>query len=430
MNKILWLLVLLAFPAFADIDQEAGQTAKTAQPNAVKYPPDKVLGASIAIGLNALPKQVAQTTSMQNTAIGSGALGNITSGGQNTAIGYNACGTGTTAVGNVCIGPFSGKNLTTGFNNLFIGSNAGAGMTTLAYNIILDSSTSAAAACTTCQTSVQIGSGTGAINVTGSTIVGYNAGIADTHGGSNNTVIGGQVGSTTFGSVGTPSNVFLLGASSSLDTATGSTVTALGVGSGHPGSFDTSVGWGALATNVQDSAFQTAFGYNSLTLSNVANAQNTAFGYASCGAVTSGKNNVCLGYNAGATNLKTGSSNILIGSGADTAAATTPSSASNMINIGGVVYYNNNSTAAPAVGACGTGSPTITSDSNNRSGTVTSGTVAASCVITFAGTGYSKWNHCRVTNQATPITYAYTLTTLTVTGTLAGSKWDYDCDGY
>ena len=67
MNKILWLLVLLAFPAFADIDQEAGQTAKTAQPNAVKYPPDKVLGASIAIGLNALPKQVAQTTSMQKT---------------------------------------------------------------------------------------------------------------------------------------------------------------------------------------------------------------------------------------------------------------------------------------------------------------------------------------------------------------------------
>ena len=56
-----------------------------------------------------------------------------------------------------------------------------------------------------------------------------------------------------------------------------------------------------------------------------------------------------------------------------------------------------------------------------------------SCAMTLAGTGYSTWNHCRVTPHATlaAFGYSYSLTAITFTGTsLTSAVVDYDCDGY
>lgn len=150
------------------------------------------------------------------------------------------------------------------------------------------------------------------------------------------------------------------------------------------------------------------------------------------GASVSGAPNVIIGPQVASTVLTTGINNILIGT---SSATTTPAAgSSNEVNIGGLLFWNKNSLAAPVVSACGT-SPSIDAHANNRSGTVTVGTVtASSCTITFAGSGYTTWNHCRVTEETAGIAalaYSYSLTAITVTGTsLVGGVIDYDCDGF
>ena len=149
------------------------------------------------------------------------------------------------------------------------------------------------------------------------------------------------------------------------------------------------------------------------------------------GKKATGNGNTTIGFNVASTTLTTGTGNIEIGT---SSATDTPAAASsNQINIGGLLFWNKVSLAAPVVSACGT-TPTIDANANNRSGTVTVGTVtAASCTVTFAGAGYTTWNHCRVTSQTTlaAFAYSYTKTVITVTGTsLVGDLFDYDCDGY
>ena len=195
------------------------------------------------------------------------------------------------------------------------------------------------------------------------------------------------------------------------------------------GKRNTAIGYTALqstATGLDN----TGLGYR--TLVNSTGASNTAAGSAAGSKISTGSGNLALGLNVASTTLTTGSNNILIGF--SSAVDTPSSSSSNEINIGGIIFGNTNSTAAPAVSSCGT-SPTIDSHANNKSGTVTVGSgVIATCTVTFAGTGYSTWNHCRVTPQTASLAafaYSYTLTVLTVTGTsLTSSVFDYDCDGY
>jgi hypothetical protein len=136
-----------------------------------------------------------------------------------------------------------------------------------------------------------------------------------------------------------------------------------------------------------------------------------------------------------AQTLATGSKDIVIG--ADITVDVPAANTSNMLNIGNLIFGNlSNATGHPAISACGTG-PTVDGKSNNKSGTVTVGTgTPASCTITFAGTGYASWNHCRVTSQkgqtaVANFGYSYTLTAITVTATsLLTDVIDYDCDGY
>jgi hypothetical protein len=89
------------------------------------------------------------------------------------------------------------------------------------------------------------------------------------------------------------------------------------------------------------------------------------------------------------------------------------------------------SSTAPVLSACGTGSPSISSDSNDTYGTITAGTVATTCTLTF-GTARQTGTHCTVTSQTASIAISYTesLSALVITNAaLGGDKVDYICTG-
>src|SRR5260370_39308801 len=69
------------------------------------------------------------TSGIQNTATGAGALERNETGGQNTACGYGALSSNTKGSDNIALGFAAGSSLTTGSQNIDIGSNGVAGET-------------------------------------------------------------------------------------------------------------------------------------------------------------------------------------------------------------------------------------------------------------------------------------------------------------
>lgn len=323
---------------------------------------------SLGLGTSALTQ--GGITGTDNTAIGQGAvLGAITSGEDNTAAGFQA-----------------GKGLTTGSDDTLVGNTAGVALTTGAQNVAIGSGALATA---TTQTDL--------------VAVGYFAANVTT--GNDNTALGYK-------------------ALTSNTTATRSTaVGSFALASINVSGNNTAVGYQALG-NGAGAANSTAVGTSALA--GAAGTTNTAVGYFSGNVVTSGGSNILIG---ASDNITTGSNNILIGNSLTKASA----ASSNQINVGDLFFLNNASLATPALSACGTGSPTVDTHGNNRSGTITMGGGAlASCTMTFAGSGYAVWNHCRVSPHATLATfaYSYTLTTMTITATSeTAAVVDYSCDG-
>lgn len=84
---------------------------------------------------------------------------------------------------------------------------------------------------------------------------------------------------------------------------------------------------------------------------------------------------------------------------------------------------------APALSSCG-GSPTIDAHATDTSGTVTAGSAATSCTITF-NKAYATWDHCRISAQSSlaSFAYSYTLSAIVVTATSLTGNLDYTCDG-
>ena len=290
-------------------------------------------------------------------------------------------GAGMTGIQNTGFGYKAGNVLTTGTTNAFFGSSAGKNETT----------------------------------------------------GSGNAIFGANAMSTGAGSV---ANSVFGALSFSTPTAPGTANSIFGYAAANGQASSTGVGNSVFGYSAMNSAAWTTAGSNSVFGANTMTAitsgsANVVVGYGAAAKLTTGANNVIIGTSVASTTQQTGGNNILIG---NSSSIDTPAfNSSNELNIGNLLFYNMNSTAAPAVSSCGT-SPSIDAKANNHSGTVTAGTAApASCTITFAGSGYSTWNHCRVTSQsvAANFAYSYSLTALTVTATsLNADKIDYDCDGY
>jgi hypothetical protein len=309
------------------------------------------------------------------------------SGGGSVAVGTDAMRNEVGGNGTVSIGQNAGRNGTAYNGNVFIGTNAGQG---------LDFGGGSSCA-------------TGCANPVGVTAIGYNAFSAQSNTTAQNAVVvGNSAGSSLTGGAG----FVLVGTNAGLTAAGPVDATTVGNAAGVSSN-------GVVIGSKAGIGAPTGIGGG-----------NVLVGYQNAQNITSGHDNLILGTQVAPT-LTTGAANTIIGHA--TATDVPNASMSFMLNIENMIYLNIATKAAPALSACGT-SPVIDAHANNRSGTITAGSGAlASCTMTFAGTGYASWNHCRVTSQAAvaSFTYSYTLTTLTVAGTsITSDKFDYDCDGY
>ena len=221
-----------------------------------------------------------------NTAVGSQALGAITTGGNNTVVGANAADDMTIGSINVAIGPNALGSETVGDRSIAIGSASlftqeGASNNLAVYN-------------------VGVGHATGYYNETGqyNTMVGGLAGFGTNASASDNTGIGYKA----LYQIGTGANNTVVGSNAGVAITTGSQCTA--------------VGHQALDAN-QTGSYLTAIGNNALTACTAS--ENTGVGWDAGGSIVGGANNCMIGGNAGDT-LTTGNQNTCLGDSSDVSA--------------------------------------------------------------------------------------------------------------
>jgi trimeric autotransporter adhesin len=336
----------------------AGRGFELNSANAISFPTsDTTSGGSIAIGPGALAGE---------NAAGSAAYGN-------TASGYEAMGGGTmttTTTGNVAIGYQAAyttnanlnQSVDIGYKAAYTAPNSqavaigyeaaytsqGAGDVALGYKALYSGSGGSNVAAGYQAGLYATGSGNVAAgydalattasasnsNLTGSyhtavgalalenaqgtaasdTALGYSAGSVISS-GSNNTIIGYEVASTT---LATGSGNILIGTDNTIDTALGSTTSALAVGTGaHAGSADTALGYYALNGTLTNSLDNVAVGFDALR-SVTTGSGNTAIGYQAGYAGTpntTGTDNTFVGYQAQA-NAANYSNSTALGNGA------------------------------------------------------------------------------------------------------------------
>ena len=233
---------------------------------------------NVAIGFDALTTAVDDD---QNTAVGAYAL-NTTEADNNTGVGYLALYANTTGARNVAVGAQALDANTSASQNTAVGYSSLSANTTGAYNTALGDES--LGSCTTGANNTAVGNDALYSTTTGNdnTAVGYAAGLAVTT-GTNNTFIGGLAGDAITTS---SSNVAVGDYALSAETSSNGNV---------------AIGSGALKV-------QNAGGSG--------DARNVAVGLLAGVAVTTGTNNVLIGYSAGSSSsvdLTTGSNNIVIG---------------------------------------------------------------------------------------------------------------------
>jgi hypothetical protein len=157
-------------------------------------PVGSAIYSNTAVGYQALYSSAMTTAAVNNTAVGYTALRNVTSGNRNTAAGMQALGANTTGGNNTGFGYDTLYFNQTGSNNTAIGDYAGLGTSSGSY--------------------------------ANSVFVGFEAG-QDIFTGSNNTVLGYEVASTT---LNTGSNNILIGTNSAVDTPAQGTNNYLNIG--------------------------------------------------------------------------------------------------------------------------------------------------------------------------------------------------------
>jgi len=227
-----------------------------------------------AIGYNTLANltQIGSSIPFNNTAVGSSAGQNITSGQANTLVGASAGGAITTGFNNTTVGSGAGQAITTGNNNLLIGLSAGAAITTGASN----------------------------------TLIGYQAGNTILTGNSNNTAVGSSaLSGLTIGAF----NVGI-GANTGRALGTGGSTTLLGYNAGY---------------NLANVNNNIAIGYNagyyagSGTTTNVTASNSLYLGYDVRASANGNTNEVVIaGYNGTTGSIGLGSNTTVIGNSSTT----------------------------------------------------------------------------------------------------------------
>ena len=225
-----------------------------------------------------------------NTAEGTNALFNITSGSANTAIGFQALHENTIGINNTAIGNAALHENRTG------GSNTATGLSALRNNRSGGNNTANGA--------FALSDNTGNNN----SAIGAAALANNTTGGSNTATGWGALFSNRTGNLNTATGVDAL-----VSNVGGGGNTANGyqaLQSNQSGTFNTASGWRALYSNVTG-FWNTAYGYQAL-YNHSGGSFNTANGINALYNLASGGNNIALGSSAG-LNLATGSGNIYVG---------------------------------------------------------------------------------------------------------------------
>ena len=251
---------------------------------------DGTTNENTAVGYNALNSN---TTGIRNVAVGNGAGDSITTGEGSVTIGYLAGGALTTQSGAVYIGESAGR-VSTAANNVLIGKRAGYDITTGSGAVFVGASAGGSA---TGNHNVLIGQSAG-YNVDGgqNVCLGHQAGYTLTS-GSNNIIIGREAEPSS----ATVSNEITLGNSSA---------TSLRIPGLQSGATDGQV----LTYNATNGNITLASagggGTSIVSTTNLKSGINNELG-----SLTTGGNNIALGYDAGRT-ITSGSNTVNIGNSA------------------------------------------------------------------------------------------------------------------
>ena len=142
------------------------------------------------------------TTGSDNTAVGYAAANSITIGGANTAIGYESLNSNSSGSGNVGVGRRAGSNNSTGNNNTAVGTNAlyfnlGSNNVAVGHNALGNTNYNGSN-----NTALGVGTYFSNTNITNSTVIGYQCYVGASNmvalGNNSVSTIGGSVGWTTF----------------------------------------------------------------------------------------------------------------------------------------------------------------------------------------------------------------------------------------
>jgi trimeric autotransporter adhesin len=306
--------------------------------------------SNIAVGVNTFPAGNGIGGNTGNTALGIGALQNMTAKSNNTAIGANTLNAMSTGLSNTAVGQNALDGVTTTNFNVGFGDNAGRAITTGTGNTAIGHGSFGQDDTTPAVSTANYNTGAGGWSLQEITTGGANScfgmnACSDITTGQNNTAVGqsalfGGPGSTAT-NVGNAASQNTAIGTGALQVNTANSMTAVGFNAlkaNTSGSLSTAIGYQSLSTSITD-VRNTALGYNALQVLNggpdntaigetsmaaatTANA-NTAIGSNSALTLLSGTKNLVLGQYVASTTLTTGSRNILIGT--DTNCDTTAS---------------------------------------------------------------------------------------------------------
>lgn len=249
-----------------------------------------------------------------NFCTGVGYQAGFSGGEQGTYVGAEA-GENSTGTYNVCIGSKAGTQLTTGDRNILIGRYAGAngdapvhGIQTGSDNIVLQTGPASSASVLDTSENVFIGSGLGELSFGAATegqnvVIGHDAGIEATNSVGKNVIIGKDAAK----SADTCSQAVVIGVGAANSATKLGNSTIVGAFAGQE------------AGNATFSASAAFFGHLSGAIST--GKQNTCIGYRAGSKLTTGDNNLLLGAYAGSVGdnptgaLDTGSNNIVLAAG-------------------------------------------------------------------------------------------------------------------
>jgi hypothetical protein len=189
-------------------------------------------------------------------------------------------------------------------------------------------------------------------------------------------------------------------------------------------SFNIAIGTSTLALDLSGND-NTIVGYNAG--SKITAGDNTCIGWQTCLQITGGHDNTVIGMQTASTTLVSGANNILIGT---SSAVDTPAAGTNSwLRIGPAIAGDMTVLTSGALSTCGT-TPAINAQANGLNGTITTGTGATACTLTFT-TAKSAAPACIVTARSgTPPAYTTSTAALTLSTAAASATYDYMCSGY